>query len=386
MRRLRTLAPLLLLLVGVVAGCTGTSENVPPLLLAVGRQDPTNPSASQMVLVEDNFTTNQATLRTLTVVPGSARPLPYPAVASDVVDRAGARSSMVVLTRDLSGGTSPSSALATFNLVGIDPAAPTAFAQQSTTALSGAAGDALQSYAPVCPTGVTVSATGRYVTLLDDPAACNDSPRVTPNCSNSTRRQATCNRWSSTSGVRSHAADRPRSTTRSPPTRRSTSLVPGTEQRPGLGRPGAARHQPREAGGQPSNPGPDRARGPRHGSGGRHQSLSLHAGQLRAVARADRHARRSRLAVPRSTRSTGRMRWPSTRRSDFPGGGGRPQLDRVRADRRAPRSEHQDNGTTLDYAGYSGYGRSHRPGEPLRLRRRQRAHRRARPAQHRQPA
>ncbi len=177
MRRLRTLAPLLLLLVGVVAGCTGTSENVPPLLLAVGRQDPTNPSASQMVLVEDNFTTNQATLRTLTVVPGSARPLPYPAVASDVVDRAGARSSMVVLTRDLSGGTSPSSALATFNLVGIDPAAPTAFAQQSTTALSGAAGDALQSYAPVCPTGVTVSATGRYVTILDDPAACNDTAR-----------------------------------------------------------------------------------------------------------------------------------------------------------------------------------------------------------------
>lgn len=177
MRRLRTLAPLLLLLLGMAAGCTGTSENVPPLLLAVGRQDPTNPSASQMVLVEDNFTTNQATARTLTVVPGSARPLPYPAVASDVVDRAGTRSSMVVLTRELPGGTSPSSALVTFNLVGIDPGAPTAFVKQSTTPLTGASGDPLQADAPVCPTGVTVSATGRYVTILDDPRACNDTSR-----------------------------------------------------------------------------------------------------------------------------------------------------------------------------------------------------------------
>jgi len=176
-RRLRTLAPLLLLLVGVVAGCTGTSENVPPLLLAIGRQDPASPSASQMVLVEDNFTTNQSTARTLTVVPNSARPLPYPAVASDVVDRVGKRSSMVVLTRDLSGGTAPSSALVTFNLVGIDPTAPTAFQQQSSVALTGAAGDVLQGYAPLCLTGVTVSATGRYVTLLDDPRACNDTSR-----------------------------------------------------------------------------------------------------------------------------------------------------------------------------------------------------------------
>ncbi len=209
MRRLRTLAPLLLLLAGVVAGCTGTSENVPPLLLAVGRQDPTNPSASQLVLVEDNFTTNQSTARTLTVVPGSARPLPYPAVASDVVDRAGARSSMVVLTRDLSGGTSPSSALVTFNLVGIDPAAPTAFARQSTTPLTGAAGDALQSYAPLCLTGVTVSATGRYVTLLDDPRACNDTVRY-PQLFQLDTQTGSVQPVVLSSGVQAHAADRSR--------------------------------------------------------------------------------------------------------------------------------------------------------------------------------
>ncbi len=174
MRRLRALAPLLLLLLGVVAGCTGTTENVPPLLLAIGRQDPANAAAYQMVLVEDNYTANQSTLRTLTIVAGSERPLPYPAIASDVVDRAGARTSMVVLTRDLAPGTDPPSALVSFGLTGIDPAAPTAFQELSTIPLTGAGG-ALQAYAPLCLTGLTVSATGRYVTLLSDPRACNDT-------------------------------------------------------------------------------------------------------------------------------------------------------------------------------------------------------------------
>ena len=174
MRRLRALAPLLLLLLGVVAGCTGTTENVPPLLLAIGRQDPANAAAYQMVLVEDNYTANQSTPRTLTVVAGSERPLPYPAIASDVVGRAGARTSMVVLTRDLAPGTDPPSALVSFGLTGIDPAAPTAFQELSTIPLTGAGG-ALQAYAPLCLTGLTVSATGRYVTLLSDPRACNDT-------------------------------------------------------------------------------------------------------------------------------------------------------------------------------------------------------------------
>lgn len=176
MKRLRGLAPLLLIL--IVAACTGTSENVPPLLLAVGRLDPAHASVNQMVLVEDAFNPSGTTPNPrLSVLPSSARDLPYAAVAADVVDRNGNRGSAYVLTRDLQGGTDPASALLRFNLSGIDPAAPSAFRQTARIDLTGSAGAVLQSVAPACFTGLTVSRSGRYVTLLDDPQACGDASR-----------------------------------------------------------------------------------------------------------------------------------------------------------------------------------------------------------------
>lgn len=168
MRWLRALTPLLLL-VGIVTGCTGTTENVPPLLLALGRYHPgtTNP---EMVLLEDNYP-NQPRF---TVVPNSERSLPYAAVASDVVDRAGSRSTLVVLTRDLSGGTSPASALVTFQFSGINPSAPSDFKKSATIQLPGVANSAFNGVPP-CFDGVSVSQSGQYVYLMDNPDACDDT-------------------------------------------------------------------------------------------------------------------------------------------------------------------------------------------------------------------
>lgn len=172
MSRLRTLAPLLLLLVGVVAGCTGTSENVPPLLLAIGRQDPANPAVSQMVLVEDNFPGQPR----FSVLTSSERPLPYPAVASDVVDRAGTRSAMVVLTRQLVG-TAPASALVVFQLSRIHPTTPTAFHETNRVQLTGGTNPVFNnSSGPWCFSHITVSKDGRYAYLIDDPNACASTP------------------------------------------------------------------------------------------------------------------------------------------------------------------------------------------------------------------
>ena len=176
MRRLRALAALLALPL-LVTACTGTSENVPPLLLAVGRVDATS-GKPQMVLVEDGFNPAGGTPNPrLSVLESSARNVTYAPVAADVVDRTGSRSSVYVLTRDLAGGTDPASVLLRFNLAGIDPAAPSAFSQTAKIDLTGAPGDVLQSEAPACFTGLTVSRSGRYVTLLDDPGACGDTTR-----------------------------------------------------------------------------------------------------------------------------------------------------------------------------------------------------------------
>lgn len=168
----RGLAPLILLS-GVLAACTGTTENVPPLLLAVGRLDPST-SQPEMVLVEDNFTANQSTPRTLTVVPNSARTLAYPAVSADVVDRTGTRSTLVVLTRQLSGSgatTDPVSALRFYAFQGIDPASPTAFQLLRTVQLTGASGDPFYQ-SGACFTSVQISYDGRYAALLSDPQTC----------------------------------------------------------------------------------------------------------------------------------------------------------------------------------------------------------------------
>lgn len=170
MRRLRAVAALLGV-VALLAGCTGTTANIPPLLLAIGRTDPTT-SSPEMVLVEDNFP-NQPRF---TIVANSEQPLPYPAVASDVVDRAGTRQTMVVLTRDTTGANS---ALVSFNLANIDPAAPTAFQQTSSLQLTGGTSPLFSGgQGPWCFSGLSVSYTGQYVYLIDDPNACAATPTV----------------------------------------------------------------------------------------------------------------------------------------------------------------------------------------------------------------
>ncbi|MEJ2292195.1 MAG: hypothetical protein P8Y05_10840 [Deinococcales bacterium] len=135
-----------------------------------------------MVLVEDNYTANQTTGRTLSVVPNSERSLTYPAVASDVVDRTGTRSTMVVLTRQLSGTTattSPVSWLRFFDLQNIVPSNPGAFRQVRAIQLTGASGDPFFGTG-ACFTAVQVSLDGRYATLLNSPAACDPNSSSPP--------------------------------------------------------------------------------------------------------------------------------------------------------------------------------------------------------------
>ncbi len=84
---------------------------------------------------------------------------------------------MVVLTRDLGGGVSPASELVFFDLTNIDPTNPVAFAVTKTIPLTGAPGAVFNTGGPYCFRGLTVSRTGRFVTLLDDPLDCGDGSR-----------------------------------------------------------------------------------------------------------------------------------------------------------------------------------------------------------------
>lgn len=176
MRWVRGVLPLLAL-AGVLVGCTGTTESVPPLLLVLGRLGPASGNP-ELTLIEDNFP-NQPRF---TVVASSQRSLPYNAVADDVTDRsspnrATGSSNLVVLTRDNSGANS---ALVTFGLSGIDPSNPTAFAQVSYLQLTGGTNPAFTSSnggpGPWCFSELSVSLSGRYVYLIDDPNACAAYP------------------------------------------------------------------------------------------------------------------------------------------------------------------------------------------------------------------
>lgn len=180
MRRLGGLALACLALAAALAGCTGTSETTAPYLLVVGLDDPSaTPAGPQLALVEDQYSPLQATTERLTLVAGSRRALPYPAVGSDVTHRAGARERLAVLTRDLGGGAAPASALLFFDLADIDPTNPVAFAPSATPGtlqLTGAGG-ILESVPGVsgapCPSAVQVSTDGSLAAILDDRGACS---------------------------------------------------------------------------------------------------------------------------------------------------------------------------------------------------------------------
>lgn len=166
MTRLLSLFALLLL-----AACTGSSEAPVPILLVVGYSDATGANVG---LIQDDL--GQAQTR-LTFVPNSARPLTFPAVDFDVVDRENGRNSLVVLSRDGARTTTGSvGTLTTFRLTGIDPENPANFVETSEVVID------IENFPPVpttlgpnpvfCPKRVQVTQSGTYAAVLHDPSLC----------------------------------------------------------------------------------------------------------------------------------------------------------------------------------------------------------------------
>ena len=148
----------------LLSGCTGTVSDLPPLLLVVALVEA---NAPQIALVEDSFLTAGATQQRLRFLETSRRALPEPAVDFDVVDRAGVRNELVVLSRS---DTAPyPSFLDFFGLVGIDPDDPADFAasrQQIDLA-------ALIGGAELCPDEVGVDREGEVAVIFSDATHCS---------------------------------------------------------------------------------------------------------------------------------------------------------------------------------------------------------------------
>src|SRR5690606_6401767 len=179
------------LLAAALSACTGTKEPQPPTLLVVGVEDRSAPPAvPQLLLVEDVTATAPVGDPRLRVVPGSRRALLAPAVAIDFEERDGARDAAWVLTRevDASGPTPVVTAhLQRFEVADVDPAAPTAFAEDAAALVTltdpGGTGvlDGVSDSSPAtCPTALQVSRSGAHAVILDDPEACGltDHPEL----------------------------------------------------------------------------------------------------------------------------------------------------------------------------------------------------------------
>ena len=179
------------LLAAALSACTGTKEPQPPTLLVVGVEDRSAPPAvPQLLLVEDVTATAPVGDPRLRVVPGSRRALLAPAVAIDFEERDGARDAAWVLTRaiDASGPTPVVTAhLQRFEVADVDPAAPTAFAEDAAALVTltdpGGTGvlDGVSDSSPAtCPTALQVSRSGSHAVILDDPEACGltDHPEL----------------------------------------------------------------------------------------------------------------------------------------------------------------------------------------------------------------
>lgn len=168
----------------VLAACTGTQEPRPPTLLVIGVEDGGTP---RLLLVEDVTATAPPGSPRLTVVSGGARALQAPAVAIDFENRDTDRPAAWVLTRAVGAGGAATAYLQRFEVHDIDPAAPTAFAEDAparvTLTLPGGGGvlDGLSLTSPAtCPTALQVTRDGGLAAVLDDPAACGlpDHPEL----------------------------------------------------------------------------------------------------------------------------------------------------------------------------------------------------------------
>jgi hypothetical protein len=159
----------------LLAACTGTTEQQPSILLAVGYTDTTvSPNVPHVALVEDTFGPAGASPNRFKFLADSVRALPATPVAEDVVQRGSARGTLVVLSRNDSS-SAHTGYLSFFNLADIDPDAPTAFKESRnpiTISLSALGNTAsFPTLTGFCPTGVQVSADGDYVALLSDNSA-----------------------------------------------------------------------------------------------------------------------------------------------------------------------------------------------------------------------
>ncbi len=174
-RTASTLALLALLL----AACTGTTEPRPPTLLVIGTVQGDQP---RLILVEDVSATAPRGQPRLAVVPGGGRPLLAPAVALDFEDRGLTRPAAWVLTRsvtDAGGAPAVTAHLQRFSTADVDPAGPSAFAEDAaarvTLTAPGGGGvlDGLSLTSPAtCPTALQVDRAGTFAVVLDDPASC----------------------------------------------------------------------------------------------------------------------------------------------------------------------------------------------------------------------
>lgn len=167
-----------LALAALLTACTGTTEPRPPTLLVVGYAAGTGPT---LALVEDSGPT--AVPARLQFVAGSERPLLADAVAMDIEDRDFTRAYAWVLVRSqaTSGGVlSVDAWLQRFATSAIDPAAPTAFAEDTArrVVLSGSGGVLVDPGLPgrvVCPSALQVTRSGQWALILDEPAACGQA-------------------------------------------------------------------------------------------------------------------------------------------------------------------------------------------------------------------
>lgn len=166
----------------LLAACTGTQEPRPATLLLVGVETAGVPN---LMLLEDVTATAPVGSPRVTVVPGGSRQLQGPAVALDLEDRNVLRGAAWVLTRSVAdaGGTPQvTSYLQRFTVDDIDPAAPSAFAEDAGARLlltePGGAGllDGLSLTSPfTCPSALQVNRAGTVAIVLDDPRRCGSS-------------------------------------------------------------------------------------------------------------------------------------------------------------------------------------------------------------------
>jgi hypothetical protein len=161
------LSPCILLL---LASCTGTTAPTEPLFVIAGVQD-ANGANSSILLLQDRIleTTDTNAPRFVNIV---SQPLAATARAFDLVDEAGTREELVVLSRNVvTNGTTitVSAFLDFFNTRGLLVSDPTTFrVSRSRVDLS-----TLTFSSSLCPIDVEVTRSGSHAVIFNSPSVCN---------------------------------------------------------------------------------------------------------------------------------------------------------------------------------------------------------------------